>query len=255
MDADNKEILGVLVKETRDIIRKRTLKGLFFGVVGAARLEKGLLKIYKSFGVAPGADFFSAASSTYYAAMGNAFSRAKESGLFLKLLWRLRAWKCRRIAKKYSDKFAALKPMEKMTLGELDARACVLRKARRQREALGHLSHGIMRVSTKQEGTKHDLCLFLIHEAEILAETGKIKEAEENYHDALRYAEDDVSLLTKSRVWKSFGKFKARRGKLDEAEFALGKALCWSMKEKLFDQTQKITAIAKDYGITLDLNT
>lgn len=187
-----------------------TLRGLFWDKKGALALEKERLKINKRFQFYF-VEFLSAASSTYYAASGNAVSRAKKATLFHKPLWCWRAWVCLRAAKKYSDKFASLKKIEDMTLGELDVRACVLNKAGRRSEAANILSHGIMRILTKQIGTKHDLCLFLIHEAEVLVRIkryDKENKAEKNYQQAMKLLEDEViPALTKVRVMKSYGKF------------------------------------------------
>ena len=108
-----------------------TLKGLFWGKNGANALEKERIKFSKNNAShwLNYPEFLSAGSSTYYAAGGNASSRAKTSKLFSKVFWYWRAWRCLRAAEKLSDKFAMLKRMEDMALGELDTRSCVLNKS------------------------------------------------------------------------------------------------------------------------------
>ena len=208
-----------------------TLIGLFWGKNGALALEKERLKINKRF-EQHFIEYLSATSSTYYAASGNACSRAKVSNLFSKVFWYWRGWRCLRMAEKLSDKFARLRPMRDMSLGELDTRACILDKARRRNEALSLLSHGIMKILTGQIGTKHDLCLFLIHEAEVVAgmrKYDKENKAETNYKQAMKLSEDEgdeiIPVLTKVRVMKSYGKFLVTKGQSNDAEAVLGEAL------------------------------
>ena len=232
-----------------------TLSGLFWGKYGALALEKKRLKINKRFRQFHFTEFLSATSSTYYAAMGNAVSTAKNSPLFLKILWYWKAWRCLRAAEKLSDKFAILKRMEDMTLRELDMRACVLSKAGRQSEAHALISHGIMKILTGQIGTKHDLCLFLIHEAEIITSMrryDKENKAEKNYAQALKLSEDEsVPALTKVRVMKSYGKFLAENKRINEAESMLGNALDLARENNLYDQERKIKAIFKTFKLVI----
>src|SRR3989344_4058504 len=223
-------------------ISNLTLRGLFWGKNGALSLEKERLKI-KQFHFT---EFLSAASSTYYAASGNAASRAREVVLFLKPLWYWRAWRCLQIAEKNSDKFADLMPMDEMSLGELDTRACVLNKAGRLDEAIVLLRYGIDKISTEQVGNKHDLCLFLIHEAEVFVGMRKYlkdKEAEENYKQALRLSEDEaVPVLTRVRIMKSYGKFLVGEGLIYETN--LFNEAYWLAEENgLYDQAVKIKAL------------
>ena len=262
-------------EKRRKLIADLTLQGKFWGKDGALRLEEEFLMICKmarlrfatekfripNFVPAITAEFFSAASSTYYTASANASAHAKQSAnLFSKLFWYWRAWICLRKAKKYSDKFAELKSIEDMTLGELDTRACVLNKCGRRQEALDYLSHGIMKLASTgidndpEVENKHDLCLFLIHKAEILLEMkNKDKKAQEDYDRAIRLSdyEDEVPILTRVRVWKSYGKFSAETGYVDISKYALGKALFLAKKNGLSDQEQKILAIDKKYKLTL----
>jgi len=223
-----------------------TLRGLFWGKNGALSLEKERLKINRSHQF-HFTEFLSAASSTYYAASGNAASRIKEEKLFFKPLWCWRAWRCLQIAEKNSDKFAKLRPMNEMSLGELDTRACVLNKAGRLSEAIVLLRHGINKISAERVGTEHDLCLFLVHEADVIVGMGryhKDKEAEENYKQAMRLSEDEViPILTRVRVMKSYGKFLASVGRADEAKYLLHKAYQSAEENKLSDQTVKIKAL------------
>ena len=226
-------------------ISNLTLRGLFWGKNGALALEKERLKINRSHQF-HFTEFLSAASSTYYAASGNAASRIKKEKLFFKPLWCWRAWRCLQIAEKNSDKFAKLRPMNEMSLGELDTRACVLNKAGRLSEAIVLLRHGIDKISTEQVGNKHDLCLFLIHEAEVFVGMRKYlkdKEAEENYKQALRLSEDEaVPVLTRVRIMKSYGKFLVGVGLIYETN--LFNEAYWLAEENgLYDQAVKIKAL------------
>lgn len=227
-------------------ISELTCKGLFFGKNGVIVMEKERLKLNRSFGQSP-VELLSAVSSTYYAASGNAVSRAKVSNLFLKPLWCWRAWRCLRKAEKYSDEFAKLKPMEDMSLGELDVRACVLHKSGRRDEAEELLSHGIMKILTGQLGTKHDLCLFLVHESEIISSIRKYdkeNKVEKNYQQALKLSEDEtVPVLTKVRVMKSYGKFLADINRNYEAKHLLDQAYWLAEENDLNDQVVKIKAL------------
>ena len=152
-----------------------------------------------------------------------------------------------RTAEKLSDKFAELTPMEDMSLGELDTRACILNKTGRQSEAQALISHGIMKILTKQIGTKHDLCLFLIHEAEIITSMrryDKENKAETNYKQAIKLMEDRVvPVLTSVRIMKSYGKFLSGVGKITEAKEVLTKALILAEASDLNDQAVKIKAL------------
>ena len=245
---EDKEILDNL----RESIREQTLRGEFWGKGGALIKEKTSLMHSRNLEGTFLISSFSSASSTYYAASGNAVSRAKGSNLFSKLFWYWRSWKCLRKSGRFSDKFAALKKMEDMSLGELDGRACILHKRKCRQESLGYLSHGIMKISTKQMGTNHDLCLFLIHEAEILAETGKKKNAHRNYEQTMELSKNDaVSVLTKVRVLKSYGEFLAEEGIREKAEDVLGEALDMAKENELYDQKRKITAIFNDYKLSI----
>ena len=226
-----------------------TRSGLFWGKEGAIASEKERFKVNKRlkwrFHLI--GEFLSPASSTYYAASGNAGARAKESFLFSKLFWYWRAWRCLRMAEKLSDKFAGLGPMEDMSLGELDTRACILNKRGRRNEALALISHGITKISTGQTGTKHDLCLFFIHEAEVIAgmkRYSKGNKAEENYKQAIKLMEDrTVPVLTSVRVMKSYGKFLSGAGRIAEAKEVLTKALILAEASDLNDQAVKIKAL------------
>lgn len=223
-----------------------TLSGLFWDKKGALALEKERLKINKRFQFYF-VEFLSVASSTYYAASGNAASRAKVPNLFLKVFWYWMAWRCLRMAEKLSDKFASLKKMEDMSLGELNVWACILNKAGRRNEAVGLLSHGIMKISTGQLGTKHDLCLFLIHEAEVISSMRKYdkeNKAEKNYQQAMELMEDRaVLVLTSVRIMKSYGKFLTGVGRITEAKEVLTKALILAEASDLNDQAVKIKAL------------
>lgn len=245
IDIENK-----LFGEARKLIGNLTEKGKFWGRGEALCLEKRLINAGFFANKKPIiiAEMFSAASSTYYAANGNALSHIWQANLFSKSLWFWRAWRCLRKAEKYSDEFARLKRMEDMTLGELDTRACVLNKAGRRNEALVLLRHGIVKIPTKQIGTKHDLCLFLIHEAEIYGKMKKIVEAENNYTKAIKFALPD---LTKVRVLKSYGKFLAENKRIDAAESLLGDALDLAMDNNLHDQEVKIKAIFKHFKLVI----
>ena len=225
-------------------IREKTLLGDFWGKCGAVSIQKQILNFYRAYcrwdkkyygggtsSIFP-VQLFSMASSTYYAASGNAGSRAKMSNLFPKVFWYWRAWRCLRKAERLSDKFAKLMLMEDMSLGELDTRACILNKTGRRKEAAALISHGIMKILTKQTGTKHDLCLFLIHEAEIITgmrKYDKENKAETNYKQAMKLSEDEgdeiIPVLTKVRVMKSYGKFLVTKGQSNDAEAVLGEAL------------------------------
>ena len=221
-----------------------TCKGLFFGKNGALKLEKDRIKITKNIGGYLGWSRLSAISSTYYAASGNADSRAKVSNLFFKPFWYWIAWRCLRKAEKLSDKFAGLRPMKDMSLGELDTRACVLHKSKRVEEARSYLIYGKVKVTKEQTGTKHDLCLFLVHEAEVLAEMKRKEDASKNYNQALELSENaTVSFLTKVRIMKSYGKFLSGAGKVIEAKDILNKALGLAEKNSLNDQAVKIKAL------------
>jgi len=223
-----------------------TLRGLFWGKNGALSLEKERVKINRSHQF-HFIEFLSATSSTYYAASGNAASRAREMVLFFKPLWYWRAWRCLQIAEKNSDKFAKLRPMDEMSLGELDTRACVLHKAGRLSEAIIFLRYGIDKISTEKVGTNHDLCLFLIHEAEVFVGMRKYlkdKEAEENYKQAMRLSEDEaVPVLTRVRIMKSYGKFLAGAGRAYEAKNLLNEAYWLAEENGLYDQAVKIKAL------------
>ena len=159
------------------------------------------------------------------------------------------------MAEKLSDKFARLKPMEDMSLGELDVRACILNKSGRSNEALILISHGISRISTGQTGTKHDLCLFLIHEAEVIIgmrRYDKENKAEKNYQQAFRFLEEEtLPILTKVRVLKSYGKFLAENKRINEAESMLGNALDLAREDDLYDQERKIKAIFKTFNLAI----
>ena len=121
------------------------------------------------------------------------------------------------MAEKLSDKFARLKPMEDMSLGELDVRACILNKSGRSNEALILISHGISRISTGQTGTKHDLCLFFDPRGRSYYWDEKVrqrKQGRKNYQQAFRFLEEEtLPILTKVRVLKSYGKFLAENKK------------------------------------------
>lgn len=248
-------------------IREKTLVGDFWGKCGAVSLQQEIINRYKAYcrwdkiykdntsSIFP-VELFSVASSTYYAASGNAGSRAKVSNLFLKLFWYWRGWRCLSAAEKLSDKFAGLNPMEIRSLGELDTRACILNKAGRRSEAASLLSHGIMRILTKQIGTKHDLCLFLIHEAEVIVgirKYDKENKAEKNYEQAMELSEDEVAIptLTRVRVMKSYGKFLAENKRINEAESVLGDALDLARDNKLHDQERKIKAIFETFKLAI----
>lgn len=242
-------------------IRRKTLLGDFWGKYGAVSIQKQIVNFYRAccrrdkklndnrVYIIPVAFLFSAASSTYYAAGGNAFSHIGQvqADLFSMPLWFWRGWKCLRKAEKYSDEFAKLKPMKNMTLGELDTRACILSKRGRRNEAAGLLSHGIKEILTKQTGTKHDLCLFLVHESEIISSMRKYdkeNKAEANYQQAMKLSEDEaVPALTKVRVMKSYGKFLAGVDKVVEAKDVLNKGLVLAEENNLDDQVVKIKAL------------
>ena len=239
-------------------IREKTLLGDFWGKCGAVSIQKQIInfyraccrwdKIYKddTSSIFP-VELFSMTSSTYYAASGNASSRAKKANLFLKPFWYWRGWRCLRAAEKLSDKFAKLMPMEDMSLGELDVRACILNKTGRQSEAQAFISHGIMKILTGQIGTKHDLCLFLIHEAEVIVSMRKYdkeNKAETNYQQAIKLMEDRaVPVLTRVRVMKSYGKFLIGVGRIIEAKDVMNKALILAEASDLNDQAVKIKAL------------
>lgn len=237
---------GFGINELDKRISELTCKGLFWGENGAIAMEKERLKLNKAFGQSP-VELLSATSSTYYAASGNAASRARNSSLFLKIFWYFRAWKCLRRAEILSDKFAKLRLIEDMSLGELDVRACILNKAGRSNEALVYLNYGIMKIPTGQLGTKHDLCLFLIHETEIITgmrKYDKENKAEKNYQQAMKLSEDEtVPALTKVRVMKSYGKFLASIARITESKDMLREGLGLAEENKLFDQAVKIKAL------------
>lgn len=253
MNSEYKEIFDKIKDDFRNLIGKLTCRGEFWGKGGSLFWEKTVSEIYKTFGE----EFYellSSSSSTYYAASGNAASRAKESGLYFKVLWYWNSWKCLRTAERLSDKFVSLKKMEDMSLGELDVRACILHKTGRRNEALKYLRQGLM----MQSGTKHDLCLFLIHEAEILAEMkacipgNDFNDAETNYIRARKLSKDEVvPALTKVRVMKSYGKFLAENKKINVAEGILGEALDLARENHLYDQERKIKAIFKSFKLII----
>lgn len=246
-------------------IKEKTLSGNFWGECGAVSIQKQIIKFYRAYcrwdkiykantaSIFP-VELFSMTSSTYYTASGNALSRIGRSNLFSKTFWFWRAWRCLCKAEEYSDKFAKLKPMENMTLGELDTRACILNKTGRRSEAIGLLSHRVMKILTGQTGTKHELCLLLIHEAEIIAgmrKYDKENKAEKNYQQAMKLSENEtIPVLTKVRVMKSYGKFLVENKKINEAEIMLSDALDLAEDNKLHDQVSKIRAIFKDFKIT-----
>lgn len=241
-------------------IKGKTLSGDFWGKNGALFYQDQTMLLFQKYEKSCNdktkfsipVELFSMSSSNYYAANGNALSRIGQAGLFSKPLWCWRAWRCLRRAEKLSDKFASLKKMEDMTLGELDGRACILHKARRRNEAAGLLGHGIMKIIAQQMGTKHDLCLFLIHEAEILTEMKRSNDARENYNQALGLLEDETILaLTKVRVLKSYGKFLAENKRINEAEDVLGDALNLARKNCLYDQERKIKTIFKTFKLVI----
>lgn len=239
-------------------IREKTLLGDFWGKNGAVSYQRKIINCCKAYCRRDNKlylESFSMFSSTYYAANGNALSHIGQANLFSKPLWCWRAWRCLRKAEKYSDEFARLKPMEDMTLGELDVRACVLNKAGRRSEATSLLSHGIMKILTGQIGTKHDLCLFLIHEAEVIIgirKYDKENKAEKNYQQAMKLSEDEaVPALTKVRVMKSYGKFLVENKRIDEAESVLGDALDLARDNKLYDQERKIKAIFETFKLAI----
>ena len=242
----------------REKISELTLKGLFWGKNGALALEKEGSKINKRFGF-HFTEFLSGISSTYYAASGNAVSLADGIPflvtVYFRIFWLWRAWRCLRKAEIFSDKFAALRRMEDMSLGELDTRACILNKRGRRNEALALISHGIMKILTGQIGTKHDLCLFLIHEAETITSMrryDKENKTEKNYQQALKLSEDEtVPALTKVRVMKSYGKFLAENKRIDEAESMLGNALDLARENDLYDQERKLKAIFKTFNLAI----
>lgn len=246
MNSEYKEIFDKIKDDFRNLIGKLTCRGEFWGKGGSLFWEKTVSEIYKTFGE----EFYellSSSSSTYYAASGNAASRAKESGLYFKVLWYWNSWKCLRTAERLSDKFASLKKMEDMSLGELDVRACILHKSGRRNEALKYLRQGLIR----QTGTKHDLCLFLIHEAEVLVDIRRDKagyngdeKAMENYKQAMKLTEDEtVPVSTKVRVMKSYGKLMEIHGETKEAVKILNNALTLAESNKLNDQAVKIKAL------------
>lgn len=224
---EKKTLTESLVKSIKESIREQTLSGEFWGKMGALSKEKICLMHSRNLGGTFLMSNFSSASGTYYAASGNAVSRAKRSNLFSKLLWYWRAWKCLRKSEKFSDKFAALKEMKYMSCGELDTRACVLHKTKRRKEALSYLSYGIMKISTKQMGAKHDLCLFLIYEAEILAEMGKRDQARRSYVQATKLSRVGTTIpkLTRIRVFKSYGGFLAAEGRNEDTEDIIRRSL------------------------------
>lgn len=234
------------LKELGGKISDLTLKGLFFGKNGALRLEKDRLKITKNIGYF-GWSWYGAISSTYYAASGNAVSVAKNNSLFLKLLWYWCAWRCFKKSLKISNKFSKFYGPPAMSLGELDVRACILNKAGRRNEAAGLLSHGIMKILTGQLGTKHDLCLFLIHEAEVIVwmrKYDKENKVEKNYQQAMKLTEDGtVPILTMIRVMKSYGKFLTDINRNYEAKQLLNRAYFLAEENKLNDQAVKIKAL------------
>lgn len=257
-------------EKRKKLIADLTLQGKFWGNSGALRLEEEFLMICKTSALAFAdpeklrisslapkipAEFFSAISSTYYAASGNALSHIKQANLFSKLLWYWRAWRCLRKAEKYSDNFARKISLQIMSLGELDVRACILNKTGRQKEALSVVSHGIMKILTWQLGSKHDLCLFLIHEAEIITgmrKYDKENKAEKNYRQAMELTEDEtVPTLTKVRVMKSYGNFLAKNKRIDEAESVLGDALDLARENKFYDQERKIKATFKTFKLVI----
>lgn len=245
------EIYGEIIKG----IMEKTVLGQFWGKGGSVSCQKQVLngsRIYRSwygkkslFSIP--IELFSMASSTYYAASGNAGSRAKASNLFSKVFWYWRAWRCLRAAEKLSDKFAKFKRIEEMSLGELDVRACVLHKSKRLEEARNYLIYGIVKVTKEQTGTKHDLCLFLIHEAEIIAGMRKYdkgNKVEEIYRWVMKLSEDEtVPVLTSVRVMKSYGKFLVGVGRTYEAKHLLNRAYFLAEENKLFDQAVKIKAL------------
>jgi len=248
------DVFGRTIKSIKDDI----LLGDFWGKGKAISFQKQLLKLVELYRrwhdsakliFSIPVELFSMASSTYYAASGNAASRIKEEKLFFKPLWYWRAWMCLQIAEKNSDKFAKLRPMNEMSLGELDTRACVLNKAGRLSEAIVLLRHGIDKISTEQVGNKHDLCLFLIHEAEVFVGMKKYlkdKEAEENYKQAMKLSEDEIApvpILTRVRVMKSYGKFLTGVGRAYEAKNLLNEVYWLAEENGLYDQAVKIKAL------------
>lgn len=255
-------------------IREKILLGDFWGKCGAVSIQKQILNFYRAYcrwdkkyygGGTPSifpVQLFSMASSTYYAASGNAVSLADGIPflvtVYFRIFWLWRAWRCLRKAEIFSDKFAALRRMEDMSLGELDTRACILNKRGRRNEALALISHGITKISTGQTGTKHNLCLFLIHEAEVIAgmrKYDKENKAETNYKQAMKLSEDEgdeiIPVLTKVRVMKSYGKFLATKGQSNDAEAVLSEALDLARSSGLFDQVKKIKTVIKSLGFII----
>lgn len=181
---------------------------------------------------------FSALSSTYYAASGNAKARAKNNPL-----WIIIAAVCFWRALRLSDRFAKMVTLKNMTVGQLDVRSHILRKAGRHEEALKCVDEALFR----EDIERHSKALLLIGAAESLEVTGKKDEAHKMYTKALFMSQrDDMPVDTTIRVLRSVAKFERRQYrniaeyKGDEKLFRRAYEL--ALENNLNDQRDKIVS-------------
>ncbi|OGG47144.1 hypothetical protein A2671_01970 [Candidatus Kaiserbacteria bacterium RIFCSPHIGHO2_01_FULL_49_13] len=176
------------VEELSKEISEKTWSGQFWGSQGAVELERRRFNLSKREGGEASA--FGAASSTYYAAAGNAYARFKKAPW--QFWWAYRAFILRGYAVWLSDQIELKKGVTNMTPDELDVRQSILRRVKRYKEAKKCVHEALGRKNV----ARHTKALLLIGQIDL--EFNKPSDKYESVGDSAR---DRARSITQIESW------------------------------------------------------
>ncbi len=214
-------------------IRSATLGGRFSGHYGALELEDQRLKLVRRCHKKGEGDLvaaLSAASSTYYAAGGNAWAKRQ----FGRAAWRL-AW-----ARLYSNEMVRLAGgLDLLSADQLEIRASICRQWRDYRQA----EECVVLALARNGLPDNTRALLLLQQAKIHERNGREKDADMSFLQAINIARiGNLSNLTKSRIMRAYGSWLESNGYDAAALVARKAAEDYAKETGLEDQLVKIQA-------------
>jgi tetratricopeptide (TPR) repeat protein len=235
-----KEALSKISDSLGTAIYHLTWAGHLFGPLSVIPLARMRLAVNKMEGRA--ADGFSAISSIYYTAWGNAMARAKQQKFLLSALyWLARGYWYLWLAIRASDKVLNFLGYAKMSVGMLDIRASILTATFWRVDHLKDALACIMEPFGRPDNSKDDIALLLRKKGEICYRMGDIDLAHYAFEAALK--ERPVMPSTRVRVLRSYIWYSRKQQNDNQAKRFANEAIELAEMNNLGDQIIKIKSL------------
>ena len=208
---------------------------------GALSLSRKRYRLQKALGEEERIDGLCSLASSYYAAFGSAFARARlllQSVSQISVLMVFRGLWYLGKALWHAVRFYRVKPVKDMSAGQLDVLASIFRTVYMYSLALSCIGEALHRPDIPD----NDRVLLLIHKGEIKDANGRCHDTEDAYMQAEYIVLNNLQLKPSTcvRFLRSFAEHQRCAGQLGAAQETLAKALTLALENNLESQMIKI---------------